>query len=360
MADFEDFLKSMGHETAVFDLGLFMGLEATERSVHVAANAAKMISDFLPDFVIGYGATAVVGLYSANEQKKVDLFTYLGIPSVCIHYDDPLDKRIFEICYDAFDIENHYFFVWDRHYVGELKKLGYDKSYFMPIASNIRRFKKLKSDEEDRKKFGADVSFVGSYTIKREMILKALLDRFDLKIWGYEWEKARDPRFKNCIMGIADNEKDLAKVYNYSKININITVDQGIGSLNMRVFDCMASGGFLISDYKSDFEELFDIEKETVTFKTLDELPGLVDYYLNNEEKRKEIARNARKKVLAEHSYMNRINFILETLEGEGAFMEPRWWKRGNGPGEFLNSIMNMAVRYSKQKELECANGAKV
>jgi spore maturation protein CgeB len=94
----------------------------------------------------------------------------------------------------------------------------------------------------------------------------------------------------------------------------------------MRVFDCMASGGFLISDYKQDFDSLFD-KGEAVAFRELDELPRMVKRYLERAEERMAIAEKGRLRVAADHSYSKRIEFIMNLLERDGMFARPRWWE---------------------------------
>ncbi|MFA6450628.1 MAG: glycosyltransferase [bacterium] len=343
MLDLQAFFSALGHNTTVADLRNLSHLPKNEASMIMIQTIKEALRNNLPDLIIAYGCNNIIS-FQIETGAPVDLFTYLDIPSVSIFYDSPLDNRIFDGAFEAWHPENNYFFIWDHHFTDEMKKIGIKKSYYMPIGTNIRRFKKLPYNEEDAKKYGADVSFVGSYTTKREFMLRKLLDcKFNLVVWGYDWENAHDTRFRDCIRGVADNESDLAKVYNYSKVNINLTVDQGISSLNMRVFDCMACGGFLISDYKKDFDTLFDREKETVTFKTIDELPDLVGYYLTHEEERKEKAKLGRQRVLADHTYKNRVEFILETLENDGAFDAPRWWEKHGDPGKVIDRFLGLA-----------------
>jgi hypothetical protein len=344
MADLQVYFSALGHNTAVADLRSLGHLPKEEVSMVMLDVIKKSIRDILPDLIIGYGSNNIMS-FRVGDGPPIDLFTYLDIPSVSIFYDSPLDIRVFDSSFETWHPLNSYFFIWDSHFVDEMKKLGMKKSYYMPIGTNTKRFKKLPYNEEDAVKFGADVSFVGSYTPKRELILRSLLNsNLKLVVWGYEWENANDKRFRKCIRGIADNESELAKIYNYSKVNINITVDQGISSLNMRVFDCMACGGFLISDYKSDFETLFDTEKEIVTYRTLEELPTLVSYYLQNEVERKEKAKLCRQRVLADHTYKNRIDFILKTLEEDGAFLPPHWWEKHGDPSVIIDKLLDLAM----------------
>lgn len=349
MDDFMTSLNDLGHETRVIDLRNPDSPNTRRTSQEMFDDIKKTLREFLPDFIMGYGTTNLFTV-KVGTSSQVDIFTRLGIPSVSIFYDSPTDYRLFDGLHNAFHPDYHYFFIWDKHYTEEMKKLGHEKSYYFPIATNTRRFKKLPFNEADAEKYGADVSFVGSYTVKREVILSRLLDNFNLTIWGYDWERAGDKRFAPLVRGVADNMKELVKVYNYSKVNINITVDQGISSLNMRVFDCLASGGFLISDHKADFDTLFDGKNEAVTFREAKELPQLVRYYLDHEKERKEIAKNGRRRVLAEHSYHKRVEQMLETLEKEGAFAPPHWVKKWGDPAKALDAMVEMFNQYTREQ----------
>ncbi len=352
MIDIETYFQALGHETCTADLRSMRHLPQSEITIKMVKIVRECLREFIPDMVIAYGSNNIISFH-LGDGAPIDLFTFMEIPSVSVFYDSPLDHRVFDSSFNSWNPNYHYFFIWDQHYTEEMKKLGMNKSFFMPIGSNTKRFKKLKYDSADEERYGADVSFVGSYTPKREIVIRTLLDSgFTPVIWGYEWEKAGDKRIRGLIRGVADNEKDLVKVYNYSKVNINLTVDQGITSLNMRVFDCMASGGFLISDYKTDFDRLFDVENEVVTYKTVDELPALVRYYLDHEDARLEKAKNARRKVLAEHSYLNRVNYMVETMEDNGAFSPPYWWEKHSDPGRIIDKLLELTLGVREEYEI--------
>jgi spore maturation protein CgeB len=89
-------------------------------------------------------------------------------------------------------------------------------------------------------------------------------------------------------------------------------------AVNQRVFDCPAAGGFLITDDQPDLHELFDAEKEVVTYTSLPELHDKISYYLKHPEERAAITRKARERVLTEHTHRHR----LQALE---AFLKPRF-----------------------------------
>ncbi|SFB93884.1 CgeB family protein [Butyrivibrio sp. YAB3001] len=85
---------------------------------------------------------------------------------------------------------------------------------------------------------------------------------------------------------------ELPKAYALSKININITLHSITSGIPLRVFDIMGVGGFVLSNYQPEIEELFDIGKEIVVYRTLDELEDKVQYYLSHDDERRKIALN--------------------------------------------------------------------
>nr|WP_321260751.1 glycosyltransferase [uncultured Pseudodesulfovibrio sp.] len=107
---------------------------------------------------------------------------------------------------------------------------------------------------------------------------------------------------------------DLPDFYPLSDINFNCTSQQMKGAVNQRVFDVPTCGAFLLTDYRRQMEELFEPGKEIVFYSHPDEIPGLVDIYLNAPDKRQRIIDAARKRVLAEHTYDHRMLSLIETM----------------------------------------------
>jgi len=113
---------------------------------------------------------------------------------------------------------------------------------------------------------------------------------------------------------------DLNFFYNVCQINFNVTSTQMRNAVNQRVFDVPASGGFLLTDYKLQMEDLLKIGDEVVCFREKEEIPELVKFYLRQGGLREEIARRGRKRVLSEHTYAHRLqrlcNFMRKEFDG--------------------------------------------
>ena len=114
------------------------------------------------------------------------------------------------------------------------------------------------------------------------------------------------------LHGFLDKHAELPKLYNSTKINLCCT--QFPSACHERVFQTAACGAFILHEYKEDVPELFEPGKEIVMYKSLDELPDLIKYYLKHEDERKQIAANARKRFLSEHTPLHRAKRFMEIV----------------------------------------------
>ncbi|MFW5960203.1 MAG: glycosyltransferase family protein [Chitinivibrionales bacterium] len=115
--------------------------------------------------------------------------------------------------------------------------------------------------------------------------------------------------------------KNLCATYRSTKINLNLNRIQVRTSFNQRVFDVLASGAFLLTEKRSMNSVFFNTNtkskrKELAEFTTRADFFKKADYYLNHEKERKEIAALGRERVIKEHTYIHRLDTILENLRG--------------------------------------------
>jgi spore maturation protein CgeB len=98
--------------------------------------------------------------------------------------------------------------------------------------------------------------------------------------------------------------------YRSTAVNLNITSVQMPLSVNQRVFDCPAAGGFLVTDAQEDLFSFFDPDTELVTYASLDELEDKVRYFADRPDERARIVNTARKRILAEHTHAHRLQAL--------------------------------------------------
>lgn len=107
---------------------------------------------------------------------------------------------------------------------------------------------------------------------------------------------------------------DLPRFYPRCDINFNCTSKQMKGAVNQRVFDVPATGAFLLTDWRSQIEKLFEPDKEVVCFQEPEAIPELVEHYLAHPRERAAVAEAARKRILAEHTYEHRLQKLIHIM----------------------------------------------
>jgi spore maturation protein CgeB len=82
----------------------------------------------------------------------------------------------------------------------------------------------------------------------------------------------------------------------------------------MRTFEAAAAAAFQLTEYKQDLQELFDLDRELVCFRSEEELRDLIPRYLRAESERREKAEAARERVWARHTFTHRLSTLLRQL----------------------------------------------
>lgn len=117
--------------------------------------------------------------------------------------------------------------------------------------------------------------------------------------------------------GSVDYWSELPKVFHEAKINLNFTIPNIKSGIPLRVWDVLGAGGFLMTNYQAEIPLYFEEGKEIICFDGSEDLKEKVQYYLEHEEERKEIAKNGYEKVKRWHDYRTRLQKILEIVWNE-------------------------------------------
>ncbi len=165
---------------------------------------------------------------------------------------------------------------------------------------------------------GAWVEFLENKasSLRRRYYLEALAD-MGLVIFGdADWEHPSysGPLRANYGGKRLDYFTELPNLYASAKININIFHSQCVVAPNPRVYDVLACGGFLLTQYNPGLEDEFHIGRELVVFHTRDELRNKAEYFLNHPKERNAIAEQGQLKALAKCGYHDRMQRFLSAL----------------------------------------------
>jgi len=98
-----------------------------------------------------------------------------------------------------------------------------------------------------------------------------------------------------------------------SKICFNKSISDDFNAKNMEI---TGSGAFMLSNVNLDFLRLMEWNQDIskMFYVNDDDLDLKIKYYLNNEEEREQISRRARSYIFENHSYENRMQYLINTI----------------------------------------------
>lgn len=147
--------------------------------------------------------------------------------------------------------------------------------------------------------------------IERHNLLKAVSEEFKLKLYTHN-PTPELPNIQN--MGAIDFYDNMPYVFKCSNINLNISLRSIQNGIPLRCMDIMGAGGFLLSNFQTDFLTHFIPDEDFVYFESQEDLINKCHYYLEHDDKRLKIAQNGYEKVKEFHDYKVRLNEIFDIV----------------------------------------------
>ncbi|HOE91945.1 MAG TPA: glycosyltransferase, partial [Candidatus Cloacimonadota bacterium] len=331
-------------------------------------NLMKDINDFKPDFIL-----TINHLGFDKEGHLTELLSEMEIPYASWFVDSP---NVILSCFTQNISPYCSIFVWDEDYIQDVLDAGYPHVDYLPLATSTSIFKplaiekiydvsfvgssmvyathknmksfvhrpdllnllepvsdaffKLKTrhvdhalqslgyndeifeDIEQKEDFYAAVLWRSTQKYRLSGILK--LEEFNPVISGDEnWQRLLPFSFNTISeRWYYDNLNDF---YNQSLINFNMTSLQMKNAVNQRVFDVPATNSFLLTDYKKQLHEVFDLKEDIAVFEDVEEIPDLCKFFLANKSQTQKMAKRAMNKVLAHHTYEQRIVKMIDIMK---------------------------------------------
>ena len=100
-----------------------------------------------------------------------------------------------------------------------------------------------------------------------------------------------------------------------SRVVFNNHIDiSPVSASNMRLFETTGVGACLLTDWKENLSELFEPDKEVLTYRSAEECVDKVNYILENEDERRKLAAAGQRRTLREHTFDNRAARIDEII----------------------------------------------
>ncbi len=111
---------------------------------------------------------------------------------------------------------------------------------------------------------------------------------------------------------------EMFQVLKDSHLTFNSHIDVSPRSAsNMRLFEATGVGTCLVTDWKENIHDLFEPDREVVTYKSVDECVEKVRWLLDHPEERKKIAVAGQKRTLQEHTFVQRATRLDDIIKQE-------------------------------------------
>ena len=196
----------------------------------------------------------------------------------------------------------------DRTWSAWLENQGAREIRHLPVACDPSVHQAVEITGDERRKWASDLCFVGGFTPERESFLAAAAPE-GLSIWGPNWDRAEEPFIKSCVREARMLEREeWLRAYAAAKVVLNIH-SQGQECLNMRVFESLASGVCLLSDFKRDGEEF--LGDALVMYKSPSELRERAAELIADDQKRLHLAERGQRLVTTQHTFEHRARQFL-------------------------------------------------
>lgn len=147
--------------------------------------------------------------------------------------------------------------------------------------------------------------------IERTLLFEQLVGQYDFRLYTRENEVVPEGIHRYPPVNAMTEQ---LKVFQSSGINLNVTLRSIESGVPLRVFDILSVGGFVLTDYRKDAEELFREDEEIVMFRTPEEMMDKLAFYTTHETERKRIAKNGHRRARAEYSYERMLEEILQKI----------------------------------------------
>jgi hypothetical protein len=184
-------------------------------------------------------------------------------------------------------------------------RLGVTNASFMAHGFDPETHMKFACDDSDRARYGCDVSFIGTWSPKKQSLLEILTARIpdlSLRIWGNQWEKAGGA-LSGRIMHKPVLGAEYAKAIQLSGINLGFLAEIGVGAssgdlVTSRTFHIPACGGFMLHERTDEVRNYFVEDEECALFGDVGEMIAKIEHFRAHPRQRAAIAEAGRQRAL--------------------------------------------------------------
>ena len=163
-----------------------------------------------------------------------------------------------------------------------------------------------------------DLSYIGGYAgVHRDRIkvLETVAREVPVDCWGYGVEGLAQASPIRCRYHGEAWGLDMYRIRAGSRICITgHSTASGQYANNMSLYEITGMGSLLMTDEKSNLNNLFAVGSEVIAYRDAGDCLEKVRYYLAHEDERAEIARAGQERTLRDHTYHHRMQELATIL----------------------------------------------
>lgn len=171
--------------------------------------------------------------------------------------------------------------------------------------------------EDGLKLLAEDMYYWFNQRVYRQALVDWILDAgfTNIKLWGNGWKD--NPKYAPYAMGPAENGETLSKIYQASKIVVGNNI---MTTAAARAWETMLSGGFYLSNYIPEEDDITDIRKiitvgeDVIMFYDKEDLVNKLHYYLEHEEERQLMIEKGRTASLEKMTFESLLKRVLNEI----------------------------------------------
>jgi spore maturation protein CgeB len=212
--------------------------------------------------------------------------------------------------------------------------VAFFRSNGVPSAYNRLAFEPLVRDAIGSPVRDIALSFVGNLSSvhhRRVALLEHVAERLPLKIWGSGLERLPPSSvLHKCFQGEAWGRKML-EILARSQITLNNhEAVAGNYANNLRLYEATGMGALLLTDWKSDLDDILASGEELVAYESPMDCVSVVEKLLADGGERTRIAAAGQRRTMNTHNYLRRTGELLQIFEDVMA---------GNAKSLWLSSV---------------------
>lgn len=303
-------------EKAIEDAFIFFDHKIAKINPEYTIATIEIIESFNPDLIMTF-----VG-YKMDEKlmdflKKRDSIRCIWLTEDPFYIDISIDLVT----------DYHYIFTIDLGAFEFYKKKFLEKNvYHLPLGTDPLLFHPSSTPSD----YLYDLCLVGYPYPERIELVNQLLNhtQHTMILVGPQWKKfiVNHKQIRRItIINKWIDPVSVRNIYNLSKIILNPhrtanfhknknTLGIENKSMNNRTFDIAACGGFQLLPNKTDLKRHFNISQDIVVYSSFNECIQLVNQFINDQDSRNMYSRNARMRVVENHTFTHRVEFILKQV----------------------------------------------